>query len=122
MKNESDNLTVLQQIMHDFHCTDPDDMYIKIFADRCRFLKETREGVYQLVTAGKDGTFSGLKTEEERRRFSEQFPEAKYLAREMAKRGDSVSYIAGRMSVDIPTMEAWLKEDDSSDENDSSTT
>ena len=109
MKNESNHLTNLQKLMHDFHCTDPDDMHFKILADRCRFLKETREGVYKVVTAGKDGTFSDLKTEEERRRFCEQFPEAKYLARKMAKRGDSVSYIAGIMNVDIATMEAWLK-------------
>lgn len=37
--------TDLGRLMHDFHCTKPEDMYSKVLAERVRVLKETQEGV-----------------------------------------------------------------------------
>lgn len=37
--------TELGKLMHDFSCTDPNDMYYKILADRVRYFKEDEEGV-----------------------------------------------------------------------------
>lgn len=39
------------RLMHDFSCTDPDDMYYKILADRVRFFKENEEGVVIMCRA-----------------------------------------------------------------------
>lgn len=36
--------TPLGRLMHDFHCTNPDEMYYKILADRVRYFKESKEG------------------------------------------------------------------------------
>lgn len=33
------------KLMHDFACTDPDDMHYSVLADRVRFFKESKEGV-----------------------------------------------------------------------------
>ena len=40
--------TVLGLIMHDFFCTDPNDMHYDIFAKRAKYFKETEEGVRQV--------------------------------------------------------------------------
>lgn len=32
------------KLIHDFNCTDPDQMYFKVLADRVRYFKETPEG------------------------------------------------------------------------------
>lgn len=40
-----DSETALGKLMHDFSCTNPDEMYYKLLADRTRFFKETTEGV-----------------------------------------------------------------------------
>lgn len=38
-------LTLLEQIMHDFYCNDPDKMYCNILANRVRYFKKEEEGV-----------------------------------------------------------------------------
>lgn len=37
--------TELGKLMHDFSCTNPDDMHFKILADRARYFKEDEKGV-----------------------------------------------------------------------------
>ena len=37
--------TKLGRLMHDFSCTDADDMYNKLLANRVRYFKEDKEGV-----------------------------------------------------------------------------
>lgn len=39
------NETALGQWMHDFQCTDADDMHYRLLADRVRYFKEDKEGV-----------------------------------------------------------------------------
>lgn len=39
------------KLMHDFSCSDPEDMYFKIMADRVRYLKGTKEGVDTMSNA-----------------------------------------------------------------------
>ena len=43
--------TPLGRLMHDFHCTDPDEMHYKTLADRVRYLKEDQEGVTAMCKA-----------------------------------------------------------------------
>jgi len=40
--------------MHDFHCTNPEDMHYKILADRVRYFKQTEEGVTVMCRAMED--------------------------------------------------------------------
>ena len=40
--------TELGKLMHDFSCTNPDEMYYKQLADRTRYFKETESGVKQM--------------------------------------------------------------------------
>ncbi len=40
-----DDTSDLAKLAHDFLCSDPDDMYTKILADRTRYFKESEEGV-----------------------------------------------------------------------------
>ena len=42
------------KLMHDFSCSDPDDMLNKILADRTRYYKETEEGVEVVCKAMED--------------------------------------------------------------------
>lgn len=37
--------TAIGKLMHDFFCTNPDDMYYDVLADRVRFFKESKKGV-----------------------------------------------------------------------------
>lgn len=40
--------TTLGKLMHDFSCTDPSDMNYKVLADRVRYFKEEKEGVFAM--------------------------------------------------------------------------
>lgn len=42
------------KLMHDFSCTNPDDMYNKTLAERARFFKESKEGVEIMCKAMED--------------------------------------------------------------------
>ena len=42
------------KLMHDFSCTDADDMNFKLMADRTRYLKENPEGVSEMCKVMED--------------------------------------------------------------------
>ena len=46
--------TPLGRLMHDFRCTNPDDMHYKILADRVRYFKQDEEGVKTMCKAMED--------------------------------------------------------------------
>ena len=46
--------TPIGKLMHDFSCTDPDDMYYSELAERVRFFKESKEGVAIMCRAMED--------------------------------------------------------------------
>lgn len=46
--------TPIGKLMHDFSCTDPEDMHYGLLADRVRFFKESREGVAIMCKAMED--------------------------------------------------------------------
>jgi predicted transposase/invertase (TIGR01784 family) len=49
--NNADDTSELAKLVHDFRCKNADEMYIKQFADKTRFFKETPEGVSQMCRA-----------------------------------------------------------------------
>ena len=46
-----DEDTPLGRLMHDFHCTQPEDMYYDVLAERVRYFKETEEGASAMCEA-----------------------------------------------------------------------
>ena len=42
------------KLMHDFLCSDPDDMYFDILAERSRYFKENPKGVSEMCKAMED--------------------------------------------------------------------
>ena len=44
----TDNRTALLDLIHDFSCTNPDDMRHKQLAERAKFLKESQQGLMKL--------------------------------------------------------------------------
>lgn len=53
--------------MHDFFCSDPNDMYSEVLAERVRFFKEDEKGVAAMCKVmeeiRKDGEVQGAETE-----------------------------------------------------------
>lgn len=39
-----DDESAIGRLMHDFRCSNPDNMYYQVLADRARFFKKTEEG------------------------------------------------------------------------------
>ena len=46
--------TELGKLMHDFFCTDPDDMHYKELADKVRYFKENEKGVATMCKVMED--------------------------------------------------------------------
>ena len=44
----------LGRLMHDFNCSNPDDMHYGILADKTRYLKESEKGVSEMCKAMED--------------------------------------------------------------------
>ena len=51
---DKNSATELGKLMHDFFCTDPDDMYFKQLADKVRYFKEDEEGVEAMCKVMED--------------------------------------------------------------------
>lgn len=49
-----DSATELGKLMHDFFCTDPDDMHFKELADKVRYFKEDEKGVAAMCKVMED--------------------------------------------------------------------
>ena len=102
--------TELGKLMHDFFCTDPDDMNYKILSERVRYFKESEKGVKTMCKIMEDfgndcyneGWAGGWAGGEEKK--------AKETAYKLAGRGDSPEEIADMVGYDIRTVEGWMKE------------
>ena len=75
----SDDGSDIGRLMHDFRCSDADDMYFKEMADRTRYLKENPKGVEEMCAIMEE-----LKEESEKRGKKIQAIEA---AKKMIKKG-----------------------------------
>ena len=106
--------TALGRLMHDFYCTNPDEMYYKTLADRARYFKESEKGVNNMCEllqelsnnsyneGWKGGWADGMADGE--------LKKAKETASKLAGRGDSAELIADLVGYDVKTVEKWLKE------------
>ena len=55
----------LGKLMHDFSCSNPEDMYYKLLADRTRYFKEDEKGVAEMCELMEDLVDSGKKDDRE---------------------------------------------------------
>ena len=98
--------TALGRLMHDFYCTDPNDMYYKDIATRVRYLKENTEGVMNMQgvfeTYGEKCRRDGLATG--------KLSQAKETAVNLEKLGLSIDNIAMAVGQSVPVVEDWLKQ------------
>lgn len=97
--------TALGWIMHDFFCTDPNDMHYDIFARRAKYFKETEEGVRQVCQVMQDFLDKGVKKGE--------VAKAKDMAIKLADMGVSVEKIAKAADCDMKTVKGWLDKKES---------
>ena len=49
-----DDDTELGKLVHDICCSNPDDMYYKVLADKARYLKENEEGMNKMKSASEE--------------------------------------------------------------------
>ena len=65
---DKDVSTALGKLMHDFFCTDPDDMHYKELADKVRYFKEDEKGVATMCKVMEDMRNEAAKTAVEKDR------------------------------------------------------
>jgi hypothetical protein len=103
--------TPLGKLMHDFFCTDADDMYYEILAEQVRHHKESKEGVRNMCRELETMRREYYQKGETRGEARGEVNTSKKLAIKMAGRGDSVEQIAEFVEYDVPTVKAWLAEE-----------
>lgn len=75
------------RLMHDFRCSDPDQMYYKILADKTRYLKESQKGVDSMCAIMEDLREQSLAEGEAKgiiKILAEMVKEGKYTVQEAA--------------------------------------
>ena len=95
----------LGKLMHDFNCTDAEDMYFDLLAEKTRYLKENPKGVNEMCKVMED-----LRNEsyaEGREEGREE--QAKITAFRMGKKGRSPEEIAELIDFDVETVKKWLQ-------------
>lgn len=102
--------TDIGKLMHDFCCSDPDDMLIPMLAERTRYLKTNEKEVKHMCeqmerirNKGKaEGIAEGVSIGEYNRN--------KALAIKMKKQGDTSDKIADFLEVSVEQVEVWLSD------------
>ena len=91
----------LGKLMHDFNCTDAEDMYFDLMAEKTRYLKENPKGVNEMCKVMED-----LRNESYAEGREEQ---AKITAFRMGKKGRSPEEIAELIGFNVETVKKWLQ-------------
>lgn len=104
------------RLMHDFNCTDPDDMQIALLAHRTRYLKETPEGVSEMC---REMEIMRNKSREEGRKEGRlegrkeglkegELQKARETAANLFAMGLDLDSIAKAVNVSIDLVKQWL--------------
>ena len=96
--------TDLSKLMHDFNCTDPNDMQIDLLAQRTRYLKESPEGVGEMC---REMEMMRDKSRAEGRAEGE-LKKAKQTALNLHSMGLDVASIAKAVDVSVEQVKQWL--------------
>lgn len=96
--------TDLGKLMHDFNCTDPNDMQIDLLAQRTRYLKESPKGVGEMC---REMEMMRDKSRAEGRAEGE-LKKAKQTALNLHSMGLDVASIAKAVDVSVEQVKQWL--------------
>lgn len=102
--------TDMGKLMHDFNCSDPDDMLIPVLANRTRYLKTDEkevklmcEQMEKLKAEGKaEGIAEGVSIGE--------YNTKKAASIRMYKKGQNVEDIADSLEVNVELVKQWIEE------------
>lgn len=92
--------SAIGKLMHDFSCTDADDMHFELLADTTRYLKENPKGVREMCKVMED-----LRDESYAEGRMEQ---ARLTAKNLKMHGLTLEQIAEAVGFDIETVRKWL--------------
>ena len=92
--------SAIGKLMHDFSCTDADDMHFDLLADTTRYLKENPKGVREMCKVMED-----LRDESYAEGRMEQ---ARLTAKNLKMHGLTLEQIAEAVGFDIETVRKWL--------------
>lgn len=103
------------RLMHDFNCTDADDMNFALLAEKTRYLKENPKGVHEMCRVMEDlrnesyseGLARGVKQGLEQG----ELKKSKEIALSMAEDGEKIEKIARLIKVSEDTIREWLSSD-----------
>ena len=95
--------------MHDFNCTDAEDMYFDLLAEKTRYLKENPKGVNEMCKVMEDLRTESYAEGREEGREEGQEEKEKITAVRMGKKGRSPEEIAELIDFDVETVKKWLQ-------------
>lgn len=92
------------KLMHDFNCTDADDMNFKLLSDKTRYLKENPKGVSEMCKVMEE-----LRDES----YAEgRIEQAKITAHNLYIAGMSIEKIASAVNYSVDEVRTWIEKKD----------
>ena len=88
------------KLMHDFNCTDPDEMKIELLAQGTRYLKESPEGVSEMCRE--------MEIMRDRSRAEGELKARRENAINLHNMGMDVDFIAKAVMVNVETVKQWI--------------
>ena len=96
------------KLMHDFNCTDADDMNFKLLADKTRYLKENPKGVSEMCKVMEE-----LRNESYAEGRNEgRMEQAMITAHNLYVAGMSIEKIASAVNYSIDEVRTWIEKKD----------
>ena len=96
--------SAIGRLMHDFSCTDADDMHFDLLADTTRYLKENPKGVREMCKVMEDLRDESYAEGREEGRMEQ----ARLTAQNLKLHGLTLEQIAEAVGFDIETVRKWL--------------
>lgn len=92
------------RLMHDFNCTNADDMSFPLLAEKTRYLKENPKGVSEMCKVMEDLRMESIKEGIEQG----EARKAQSMALKLYQKGYSVEDIAEMVEYSVDTVQRWL--------------
>ena len=100
--------SAIGKLMHDFSCTDADDMHFDLLADTTRYLKENPKGVREMCKVMEDLRNESFAEGREEGREEGRMEQARLTAQNLKLHGLTLEQIAGAVGFDIEIVRKWL--------------
>lgn len=100
--------SAIGRLMHDFSCTDANDMHYSLLADTTRYLKENPKGVREMCKVMEDLRNESFAEGREEGREEGRTEQARLTAENLKLHGLTLEQIAGAVGFDVETVRKWL--------------